>query len=242
MSASRRALAWLGAAALLVASLMIAPLLLSRASLVASMIVVTHRWESQDQAPDDEAELLSHAEAVRRSIDPFYPALGRIPARFGARDGDVWSTLRLIGLTDDELSHLADVRGVFGLGARLLGAAVLVLAGTMVPGPSGARLGRLGAAAGRALLAGACLAAALVALGALAFEPLFAGFHAIFFAAGTWVFPADSLLIVTFPERFWALGAAAWAALTVLTLGLAWGGAALALHVRETRARGGAKV
>lgn len=235
MSAPRRALPWLGAAALLVASLVAAPLLLSRGPVAASMVVITHRWGVADRAPGGEAQLLSRAEAVRRSIDPFHPAPARVPARFGVAGEDVWGALHEAGLTDGELSHLADVRSVFGLGARVLAGAILLLTLTMVPGPPGARCARLQAAAGRALVAGACLAAVLVALGALAFEPLFAGFHAIFFAAGTWVFPADSLLIVTFPERFWALSAAASAALTVLILGLTWGAATLALHVRETR-------
>jgi hypothetical protein len=241
MTGSGRALAWLGAAALLVVSLMAAPLLLSRASAVACMTVVTHRWESADVASVDEAAVLSRAEAVRRSVDPFHPAPARVPARLDTGGGDVWSSLHVLGLTDGEISHLADVRGVFGLGARLLTGAILVLVLTLVPGPPGTRLARLAAAAGRSLGVGACLAAVLVAFGALAFEPLFVGFHTIFFASGTWVFPADSLLIVTFPERFWALGAAAWAALTVLILGSAWGAAALGAHVRATRGRGGAE-
>jgi hypothetical protein len=203
------------------------------------MVVVTHRWGAQEGTRSDEPGLLSRAEATRRSIDPFHPAAPRPPVRFAPGAGDVWSTLHFAGLTDDELSHLADVRSVFELGARLTAGAVVLLLVTLVPGPAGSRIVRLGAAAGRALVAGAALAAVLVALGALAFEPLFAGFHAIFFAAGTWVFPADSLLIVTFPERFWALGAAAWAALTVFILGATWGAAALARHVLDAREAGG---
>ena len=80
----------------------------------------------------------------------------------------------------------------------------------------GARFGR---ELGRGMQVGAMALLALV-LGAAAFalvsfDAFFAAFHAIFFAAGTWTFPYDSLLIQLFPERFWALSGAAWGALAL---------------------------
>jgi uncharacterized membrane protein len=38
---------------------------------------------------------------------------------------------------------------------------------------------------------------------AVAFEPTFLLFHAIFFPPGTYLFPTDSDLITLFPEGFW---------------------------------------
>lgn len=35
------------------------------------------------------------------------------------------------------------------------------------------------------------------------FDSLFTELHALFFSGGTWLFPADSLLITLFPEAFW---------------------------------------
>ena len=51
---------------------------------------------------------------------------------------------------------------------------------------------------------------------------LFTTFHGVFFAAGTWTFPSDSLLIRLFPESFWIAAAAAWAALVVLGALVLW--------------------
>jgi uncharacterized membrane protein len=78
--------------------------------------------------------------------------------------------------------------------------------------------------------AGAVWCAVLIALAVLAglsnFDALFTAFHGLFFAEGTWTFAADSLLIRTFPEQFWATAAGVWAALILL------GAVALALCAR----------
>ena len=64
----------------------------------------------------------------------------------------------------------------------------------------------------------------IVVLGAVAgllnFDALFTWFHGLFFAAGTWEFPADSLLIEVFPEPFWSTAAAVWAGLVLLGAGI----------------------
>jgi len=39
---------------------------------------------------------------------------------------------------------------------------------------------------------------------------LFARFHGLFFAPGTWQFPDDALLIRVFPLRFWTASGAVW--------------------------------
>lgn len=50
---------------------------------------------------------------------------------------------------------------------------------------------------------------------AIDFEGLFAVFHSLFFAQGSWVFSADSLLITMYPEPFWVGMGAIWLATTI---------------------------
>jgi integral membrane protein (TIGR01906 family) len=127
------------------------------------------------------------------------------------------------------VSHLMDVRGVFG-GARLAtGLAALLLAAYV--GWCVARR-RFEALAG-GMLAGAVLLAAGIVLAIVAaltsFDAVFTAFHGLFFAAGTWMFPADSLLIRLFPERFWEVSGAIWAGLALI------GAVALAVAARLLR-------
>lgn len=50
---------------------------------------------------------------------------------------------------------------------------------------------------------------------AINFEGLFAVFHSLFFAQGSWVFSAESLLITMYPEPFWMGMGAIWLATTI---------------------------
>jgi integral membrane protein (TIGR01906 family) len=114
------------------------------------------------------------------------------------------------------VSHLLDVRAVIE-GARLAsGIAALLLAGYVAACIASRRLGRLRTG----MYAAAWSLAAAVALAVLAavldFETLFASFHSLFFASGTWTFPADSMLIRLFPEPFWIASGGCWAALVLL--------------------------
>jgi integral membrane protein (TIGR01906 family) len=114
------------------------------------------------------------------------------------------------------VSHLRDVRAVLS-GARIAtGAAALLLAFYVGFGVMRRRFAQLseGMAWGAVLIAVFLLLAGGAAL--LDFETVFASFHGLFFAAGTWTFPYDSMLIRLFPERFWAASAAAWAGLSLL--------------------------
>jgi uncharacterized membrane protein len=72
--------------------------------------------------------------------------------------------------------------------------------------------------AGLGILGAAVL---VIAVGAVDFEGLFAAFHSLFFEAGTWVFPYDSLLIQVFPLPFWATSGLIWGALTLSSAGAA---------------------
>jgi integral membrane protein (TIGR01906 family) len=113
------------------------------------------------------------------------------------------------------VSHLMDVRSVLSAARLATGIAAFVLAVYVGFCVARRRFDRLG----RGMRAGAWLIVVLVVLAALAavtsFDTFFAAFHSLFFAAGTWTFPADSLLIRLFPEAFWEASGAAWAALAV---------------------------
>jgi integral membrane protein (TIGR01906 family) len=125
------------------------------------------------------------------------------------------------------VSHLLDVRAVIALARLTTGILALVLA-TYVAFCVGKR--RFAELAG-GMRAGAVAAGAFVVLAALAatvdFESFFTAFHGLFFAAGTWTFPADSLLIRLFPERFWMAAGASWAGLIALGAGVLLVAAAL---------------
>ena len=118
-------------------------------------------------------------------------------------------------LDPEAIEHLDDVFGVLAtaepvvLGAFI--AAVLTAVG-------------VGCASGRRtfgtvlLCAGLGTIAVFAILGiwaAIDFEGLFAVFHSLFFAQGSWVFSADSLLITMYPEPFWIGMGAIWLATTI---------------------------
>lgn len=68
--------------------------------------------------------------------------------------------------------------------------------------------------------AGVVTAAVIAGLvGQANFDAFFAWFHSLFFSAGTWTFPYDSLLIQLFPEGFWIAGGIAWAVLCAVFAG-----------------------
>jgi integral membrane protein (TIGR01906 family) len=135
------------------------------------------------------------------------------------------------------VSHLRDVRRVLA-GARtftgVLAAVMAVWLGVMI---ASRRFSQIASAMLAAAIA--CVAFVLlgIAAGLLDFDSLFAWFHSLFFASGTWTFPADSLLIELFPEGFWVAAGATWAGLVLL------GGALLGvggwfLRGAETNAKG----
>lgn len=103
-----------------------------------------------------------------------------------------------------ELTHMEDVRQV------VAGFAIAWLAGLGLLAVAwfGRRpLGGPEALRRAARTAAIALLAAVVAFGLLllfAFEPIFEGFHAIFFSGDSWRFHADDTLLQLYPEMFWA--------------------------------------
>jgi integral membrane protein (TIGR01906 family) len=116
----------------------------------------------------------------------------------------------------DELSHLDDVRVVMSAARTATGVAAAVLALWLVVG----LIGRRWAAIRRGVFWGGVVAIGLVAVAGIAaigdFSAVFAVFHGLFFAAGTWEFPAESLLIRVFPGQFWMAAGAVWGGITIL--------------------------
>jgi integral membrane protein (TIGR01906 family) len=133
------------------------------------------------------------------------------------------------GFDEPAVEHLLDVRAVLHVARIVTGAAALVLALYVAYCLARRRTRRLRAG----MLGGALLVVALVVISAIValgdFDAFFAWFHSLFFRAGTWTFPADSLLIRLFPERFWEASGAVLAALSLL------GGATLAIAARLLR-------
>jgi integral membrane protein (TIGR01906 family) len=137
----------------------------------------------------------------------------------------------------DEVSHLADVRSVMN-GARIAtGIAAGILAVWLVVCLVFRRWQRLRTG----IAAGGLTAVALVAVVGVAaffdFSAAFSAFHGLFFAAGTWEFPAESLLIRVFPGSFWASAGALWGAL-VAAGGLVLFGASRLLPRDDDEAQG----
>jgi integral membrane protein (TIGR01906 family) len=132
------------------------------------------------------------------------------------------------------VSHLLDVRRVISAARLATGLSALFLAMYAVYCIAKKRFARLAVG----MRSGAVLTAVLIVCALVAafsdFTWFFTAFHGLFFAAGTWTFPADSLLIRLFPERFWMASGAAWAALMAVGAGLL---AVVARFVRGAEAR-----
>ncbi len=128
-------------------------------------------------------------------------------------------------LDERERSHMSDVSRL----VRLL-AAITVVA-LILPVVTGAWLRHERRRQGRIMFTAAGLVGAvallLAGIFAVAFEPAFLAFHAVFFPPGTYLFSEGSLLIVLFPDGFWfdaSLAAGATivvAALAVAAIGFA---------------------
>ncbi|RMX22430.1 TIGR01906 family membrane protein [Auritidibacter ignavus] len=118
--------------------------------------------------------------------------------------------------TQDEVSHMADVKSVM-LTSMLIGA-VLVIASAIIM----VVLSRISKGAIRRSLFAASIwlllvIVALAVVAIIAWQDFFAGFHALFFADGTWTFYASDTLIRLYPNQFWIDAGLAVGALTVLT-------------------------
>lgn len=150
-------------------------------------------------------------------------SLGASGARAIHPGGDGFEVLERARLEDGrpafferEIRHMEDVHSVVNRFLLAWAAALLAVTASIL---TLWRRGRADAAA-RALARGAevtLAGALLVGLGlAMSFGAVFAAFHGVLFAPGSWRFPAGSLLLKLYPETFWAVAGASAAVLTVL--------------------------
>ncbi len=118
-------------------------------------------------------------------------------------------------LDERERSHMADVSRLFQL---LVAITVLAL---VLAGVTGSWLRGERHRQGRIMVAAAggvgALALVLAIVFAVAFEPAFLAFHAIFFPPDTYLFAEGSRLIGLFPEGFWFDAALAAGVVIILT-------------------------
>lgn len=119
------------------------------------------------------------------------------------------------GFDGAQVAHLDDVAAVIA-GGRV---ATLLALGSVVGLALAAGASRRSSVSSAMRAAGLAILASvpLAGLAGLAdFDALFAGFHGLFFAEGTWVFPYDSLIIRLFPVDFWVRAGLAWGASVAL--------------------------
>lgn len=128
-------------------------------------------------------------------------------------------------LDDAERSHMADVSRLVRIlvVASVAAAIVAALCGTLLRGQPRRMAAVLLVTA--SAIGGAGLVLGLVF--AVAFEPAFLAFHAVFFPPGTYLFAPGSNLVTLFPEGFWfdsaliAGSTVVLSAVVVLAIGLA---------------------
>lgn len=216
MTLSRRLAGYVAASGLVVLALGVALLPLLTPPFTRALVA---RHASPAEAGVTERAMLETAEQVRAFV---VAREGVLPARLEGRDA----------FDESAVGHLEDVAEVIA-SARVATAALAGLA--VLAGLLALRHGH-GDAVARALRAAGVGAMALPLIvgvaGALSFDLLFAAFHSLFFAAGTWTFPYDSLLIQLFPEAFWVWSGLAWGA-SVMLMGAFYGAAARLLERRR---------
>ncbi len=102
----------------------------------------------------------------------------------------------------EESSHLEDVRRVLMSVKRLYYGAIVILASAAIYLLSKRRFVQLMPKAFIIAGAASLLLLLLLFLFSLNFDSFFSFIHKPFFSSGTWLFPADSLLISLFPQQF----------------------------------------
>ncbi|MBS3973383.1 MAG: DUF1461 domain-containing protein [Actinobacteria bacterium] len=161
-------------------------------------------------------DALSVAEQVRAYVADIAPP-APLPSTVEDSEGALHE-----GFTHRAVAHLDDVRAVFAVTRWASVALGLVFAVWLIVRLV-QRQHSLVAFACRCASATIFMLFALALIGAVMdFDTLFAYFHKPLFAEGTWLFPAEELLVQLFPERFWMLAGALWAGTSMLIAGCLW--------------------
>ena len=214
------------AIALAVAGLVVSALLwsgtatyedLARANGVTSVEMFSHGPGGDVSVPQTLASLVE----LHRQWSAYVTWGQELPTFFGR---SLW--------TDDEVSHMKDVQGVFAMAKLAIPVALFVIVVRLqrarLRGPSEMwRLVRDGSV-------GAAIAVAVIGLvAAVAFEPLFLAFHYLFFPQGNFLFPPTSNLIRLYPDWYWE-GITLRVGLSFIAVALALAGLAhLRLHAAK---------
>jgi integral membrane protein (TIGR01906 family) len=166
--------------------------------------LLSQRYSLVAQTGLSQTRVLAVAEQVRRFVTD--ADANSLPATVDGRPG----------FDRQAVSHLRDVANVLDGAQTATGVLAALVAAWL--GVLTARRRFRDISLGLMVGGGFCVL--FVVLGALAgtmnFDALFTWFHGLFFAAGTWQFPADALLIEVFPEGFWVAAGATWAGLILL--------------------------
>ena len=192
---------------------------------VVTSLAQTH--SDSELSPFSQSQLVTAAEATRNytvgdhDYDALMDTIAQVNAEAdtpyaGASVDELAQAPEQYTLTPDAISHLDDVYDVVQRAFPALFACAVLAAFTFFCSfyMFGSR------SVGRPLAyAGGIVIAVFVVLGAWAFidfNGLFAVFHSLFFAEGTWVFSSDSLLICMYPQAFWMGMATIWLTVTLI--------------------------
>ncbi len=182
---------------------------------------------NDDLSPFDKMQLVEAADATRdytvgeHDYDALMATIAQINDEAdtpyaGASAEELAAADEQYTLTPDAISHLDDVNDVVNRAMpALLACAVLagfcLLCSIYMFGPRS--IGQPFAFAGGLVVA----LFVLFGIWAIAdFNGLFAVFHSLFFAEGTWVFSPDSLLICMYPQDFWMGMGFTWLAVSMI--------------------------
>lgn len=178
-----------------------------------------------DSSPFGKVELVAGAVATQdysfgsHDLDAYMDAIRDMNQKAGtpyADAADMEDAPVQYTVDREAIGHLDDV---YALSARLMMpifgiaaiAAFLLFAGFRMFGTK---------PVAQMLIIGGCIAGGLVILlglwAIISFDSLFAALHGVFFAQGSWVFPADSLLITMLPESFWVGIGGVWLTVSIL--------------------------
>ncbi|MCL2883820.1 MAG: DUF1461 domain-containing protein [Coriobacteriia bacterium] len=116
----------------------------------------------------------------------------------------------------DVVSHLDSVRSLFVTIKYLAAASTLVILLALLWVWRRRRARQLGNAALAAAIFTVVFCLVCAVLAWQNFDAFFTWVHSLFFAAGTWEFSYDSLLICTYPLQFWMFMGITWAVILVL--------------------------
>lgn len=181
-------------------------------------------------SPFDQEQLADCALAVRdysfgdHDASALYGTVALINAEAGTSYGDtpaeeLRDAPEEYTITSEQVTHLDDV---YDISARFIMPIFGIVAMAVFLLMVGLRMFGAGIVATTLKWSGIIaliILAAIAVFAVISFNGFFSAFHSILFEDGSWTFSADSLLIRSLPEGFWASIAAVWAALSALLAG-----------------------